>query len=380
MQGFLSLQARLSLDDDGAPGNTAVSIVAAGGVGESFAIFEYAADANDVTQTTDMTLLATYAMNNNSTLSVNYKLFETAQQAIDNTSTGLATSSGVIADIASAVTGTFSTAATAQAKVVNGFKDFDGAGDTAADLNVITAADLDGTGPFVFPATVTSFDDTDLVTGAATVTFSGNFSFGEFTYGTATWGYDEDGVFTATNATENTDGTVETAYAAGTFSVDLTDVDAVVDAALKGSYTAVLEGVTTGVTAPVTAVGAFSEASGTITYDTTSVTVPYLSTFSDLNQKVYLVNSSSVAASYTTSFTTEAGITASAGTKATGTIPANSMMTIKATDLVVLTGGTRTAATIEVEAVGTAIVATTQVVNKSTGGTDTVSLAVSNKF
>jgi hypothetical protein len=50
------------------------------------------------------------------------------------------------------------------------------------------------------------------------------------------------------------------------------------------------------------------------------------------------------------------------------------MVSIKATDLVTLTGKTRTSAIIEIEAQDTAITATSQTVNLTNGGTDTVSL------
>jgi len=353
--------------------NTEVTAVSAGGVGESYAIFEIAADNVDILQTTDLYLFATYAMTNNSTMSTTYKLFETAQQAIDNVSAGLSTSNGVIAKIESAITGTFGAAETVTATVADEFKKFGGAASTT--LNNIDVADLDDTTEtYLFPDTATAFDDTDLATGAATLTFAGDFSFGEFTFGGSSWGYDVDGVFTATAATENEDGSVEVAYAAGSLETTTTDVDATVDAANKGSYTVVLDGVAVTAVTPVNAIGSFSEASGTIIYDTTSITVPYLTTYSSYNQRIYIVNSGTQDASYTTSFTSEDGVTATAGAMASGVVPAGEMVSIKATDLVTLTGKTRTSAIIEIEAQDTAITATSQTVNLTNGGTDTVSL------
>jgi len=366
-------------DDDATTGggdtgnNTEVTAVSAGGVGETYAIFEIAADNIDILQTTDLYLFATYAMNNNSTLSTTYKLFETAQQAIDNVSSGLSTSNGVIGKIESALTGTFGDAQTVTATVADEFKKFGGAASTT--LNNIDVADLDDTSEsYLFPDTTTAFDDTNLATGSATLTFSGDFSFGEFTFGGSSWGYDEDGVFTATAATENDDGTVEVAYAASSLVVNTTDVDATVDAANKGSYSVVLADLAvTGVT-PANAIGDYSEASGTIIYDTTSISVPYLTTFSGYNQRIYIVNSGTQDATYTTTFTSEDGVTATAGSMATGVVPAGEMLAIKATDLVTLTGKTRTSAVIEIEAQDTAIVATSQTVNLFDGGTDTVAL------
>ncbi|MBC3764934.1 hypothetical protein [Neptunicella marina] len=354
--------------------NANVTSVSAGGVGESYAIFEFAADAGDVAQGDTMTLTATYAMENNKTLSATYKLFETAQQAIDNTTNGLAKSDGVIATIKSALTGTFGDAQKVTATVADEFKKFNGSASTT--LNSIDIADLDDTDDtYVMPDTTASFDDTDLATGSAKLTFSGDFSFGEFTFGGASWGYDEDGEFDGTSATLNDDGTVEVAYGAQDLVVSTTDVDAEVDAALKGSYTVKLSGVAvTGVANPVNAIGTFTEGSGSIVYDTTTIQVPYLTTYSGYNQRLYIVNTGSQDAAYSTSFKSEDGVTTTAGTQASGVVPAGEMVAIKATDLVTISGATRTSATIEIEAQGTSVVATSQTVNKSTGTTDTVAL------
>ena len=357
--------------------NTAVTLVSAGGVGESFAVFELAADAASVTAATDITLDATYGMTDGATLSVKYRLFETAQDAVNAVTDGLATENGTIASISSVVTGTFSTAATAQAKVASQFKDFDGAGDTTADLNVIQGTALvDITPQATIPDGATAFNGASLGFGAAEVTFSGDFSFGTFTFNASTWSVDSDGDTIVTgSAVENNDGTVTVDYAASNFSVDLDDTDGVNDVAQKGSYTATVSGViATGVTTPSTTISGFSSTSGTITYDTTTINIPYLTTFSSYNQRIYIINNSGQDASYTTTFVTEAGTVATDGSKVAGTVAKNSMLVIKATDLVSLTGTTRTSATIEIEAQGVSIAATSQTVNLSDGSTDTVDL------
>jgi len=118
-----------------------------------------------------------------------------------------------------------------------------------------------------------------------------------------------------------------------------------------------------------------SKVFGSVSHDGTTVQLPYLTTFADYNQRLVLVNRGTGAATYSiSSFQTEAGTTAVAGTKATGTIPAGSSVVAKVTDIVTLTGGTRAAATLSVVAPSSNVsVATTQV-NKSSGATDTVSL------
>jgi hypothetical protein len=113
---------------------------------------------------------------------------------------------------------------------------------------------------------------------------------------------------------------------------------------------------------------------GSVVYDTTSINVPYLTTFSGYNQRIYLLNTSSTPANYTTTFSSETGVTATAGTAATGTVPGKSLLTIKATDMVTLVGATRTTAVIEVETADGNISATTQTVTKGDGSTDTTVL------
>jgi hypothetical protein len=113
---------------------------------------------------------------------------------------------------------------------------------------------------------------------------------------------------------------------------------------------------------------------GTITRDGSTVDIPYITTFADYNQRIILVNRSSADAGYTIAFTPEAGVTAAGGTAATGTMPANSTLVLKATDVVTITGGTRTAGQIQIVATtGNIDVATTQV-NLSDGSTDTLAL------
>lgn len=120
---------------------------------------------------------------------------------------------------------------------------------------------------------------------------------------------------------------------------------------------------------------------GTITRNGATVQVPYLTTNAGLNQKVVLVNRGSSDTTYSVSFTTEAGVTAAAGTAATGTLKAKSTTVLKATDLVTLTGGSRTAATIVALAPASSMDAATQTVvtdsaSVSFGSNDTVNLDV----
>lgn len=124
-----------------------------------------------------------------------------------------------------------------------------------------------------------------------------------------------------------------------------------------------------------------SKALASIVRNGATAQVPYLTTNAGLNQKVVLVNRGASATTYSVTFTPESGVTATAGTAATGTLAAKQTKVLKATDLVTLTGGTRTAATVVVLApVGNIDAATQTVVTDpasvSFGSNDTVNLDV----
>ena len=111
---------------------------------------------------------------------------------------------------------------------------------------------------------------------------------------------------------------------------------------------------------------------GGITRDGVNVHVPYLTTFGAYNQRIVMRNRGASAAGYSMSFATEEGVTATAGDAATGTLPANSVTVVRARDAVTISGGSRVAASINVEASSGVIQIATVQVNTSTGSTDTV--------
>ena len=112
---------------------------------------------------------------------------------------------------------------------------------------------------------------------------------------------------------------------------------------------------------------------GRIMRDGTTVRLPFLTTYSAYNQRLVIVNRGN-AAMYTISFTPEEGVMAVPGSDAGGTLAANSTTVINLADgdLVTLSGKTRTAGTLIVEAEPTMIDVATTLVNIATGTTDTV--------
>lgn len=202
----------------------------------------------------------------------------------------------------------------------------------------------------------------------SSVVITGDFSVG-------TWGIDAD----ADNCAAPTAGTINTGKT--TFTTTLTALNAeetlcnTVDGTAlipKGSYTAT-------VSFAEIANAAFTIADATpnfgeIDYNGASAQVSYITTFSDYNQRFYIVNRSNADADYIFTFITESGATATDGTAATGTVPAGEVVSLKSSDVVTLTGKTRTAATLYVDGDKTKIDVTTQTVNTTNGGTDTVPL------
>lgn len=112
---------------------------------------------------------------------------------------------------------------------------------------------------------------------------------------------------------------------------------------------------------------------GRIMRDGTTVRLPFLTTYSKYNQRLVIVNRGN-AALYAISFTPEEGVTAVPGSDAGGTLAANSTKVINIADgnLVTISGKTRTAGTLIVEAESTMIDVATTLVNIETGTTDTV--------
>ena len=111
---------------------------------------------------------------------------------------------------------------------------------------------------------------------------------------------------------------------------------------------------------------------GSVIRNGTTDNINYLTTFSSYNQRVYITNRALVDATYAFTFQTEDGVTATAGTAATGTSKAGTVLALKASDIVTLTGKTRTAATLSIVGAAAVFDISTQQVNLSNGATDTI--------
>jgi hypothetical protein len=299
-----------------------------------------------------------------------YALYETATAAANQTPASTLKSKCVdFTELASANSGLFAVAIDNTSTVASGFTEFEASGISASTATVgyIDTDLLVGTSVFTPAGVAVTAEDliavTDGTDNQQDLVFVGDMSFGTWTLHLDADDCDAAAPVAITNTTAM-GGLVEdldpATLTAGEWyvcvAVDGTEV------INKSSYDVTL------------AEAALTDDLGDINYDTTSIEVPYLTTFADYNQRLYIVNSGSTAAEYSITFVAEAGTTATPGTAATGTVPAGEMIALRASDVVTLTGRTRTSAVIEVEGVDRDIQAATQTVNLSTGATDTVVL------
>jgi len=341
------------------------SISQGGDAGDAFVIFEVAA-TTDVTNIEQVYLDAAYAISaDGDVLSISYALYNDAPDAVSQ-ATALSSAEGDIAKVGTGATGIFVAPLDLVATVASEFKAFETSNGGAVSTTLGTVGSID-TSLSVLGNTVNPDGSTtvaaDIVTATQSVAVTGDFSFGSWSLATD-----------ATCASLGS-GTLTLNTAKNLATIDYADINTGSEflcvqldgseVANKSAYTASLS------------VDLLEDDFGSVKYDTTAIEIPYLTTFSSYNQRIYLVNNSATEAAYSTTFVSENGVTATPSSSSTGLIPANGMIALKATDLVTLDGKTRTAATIEVEAVGGTITATMQTI--ANGGTDTVVLTSQNK-
>ncbi|MBN7820442.1 hypothetical protein [Bowmanella yangjiangensis] len=342
--------------------------VSSGGDGESFVIFEITGDNGgtpvELPAATVVTLSAAdYAISTTATNTVTYALYESAANAVNQTAgTALSTRSEAMTSTASASTGTFTVPGEVTATVGSKFLKFVDPADSSKTVTEIAVGAVDAskllkTGTFLTPAGAAVVVG-DLYTTPQDITFAGDFSFGTWTTDSAA-----DCSNAGTAVTLNSTKTAATAanVALGAVSYLCVDNGTKKQTMNKGSYSATLS-----------AKPKLTNTVGKIVYNTTTVEVPYVTTFSAYNQRVYIVNNGVVPATYSMTFTSENGVVATALGASSGSVPAGEMVALKVTDLVDIAGKTRTSAIIEIEAEDEDVMVSSQTVNLSTGGTDTV--------
>jgi len=346
-----------------------------GGDDEIFAIYQMTTDAdtNDIDTTDVWTLtVAKFDLDPTVTATIKYSMYETVSNAATETAPLATKTANVAQFISGAVLANVVEATNVTATVASGFTSFDNTADgdlgdgTLASLGKVDPADVILTAAGAANATLTIAGATsaaaDYITAAQTITVTGDVSVGVFT--SQTTAACAGTAIACVAATDNGSCTIaSTATAVEQYvCVQLAAITAGTTLA-KGAYT-IGFATETGLDGSL----------GSVIYDTTSVEIPYITTYEGYNQRIFLDNRGATAAYYSTTFTTEDGVTAVSGASGTGTLAAGEMTTVRASDLVTFTGGTRGTATIEVEAQTTSLKVTTQIVDIGTGMTDTILL------
>jgi hypothetical protein len=340
------------------------SLSQGGGSQDNFVIFELGAPASgSILASAIATMSAeTYDVNATGSSSISYALYETAANAVNQTGALVSDTAG-FTNIVTASTGDFVTAGTATALVAGGFTTFAANAPqvtgSLAQLGRITAGDILNSSPL--KADLAAVLVADLLGVANTVTLTGDVTNGAFNLAT-----NADCLAGAVNFVKVT-GNASALSAAINLVVTpnwwvCVDMAAVTTSIEKGSYTVTL------------GTDALTNTVGSVVYDTTTVDIPYVTTYTGYNQRFFINNTGTTDAFYTATFDTEASVTATAGTAATGTALAGEITTIRANDMVTFTGGSRGAATIEIEAQTGSIDLTTQIIDLDMGTTDTLVL------
>lgn len=360
------------LDDTGAPiGAGLEAVLSQGGEGENFAVYEVAAPAGVDIESDFQVVIegAEYLVNPAGASSISVSTYDDAGDAVNQVDP-LFSDSKAFTNVASVVTGDISNPRTSVATVGSNFLAFQVTTGGALNSTTGRVGELD-VADYLAPGT--SYDNEGNIVGLGDVleTTTSVAVYGDFSFGT--WYLSADNCTTATEALEIND------------DEDVATSDSFDTTALGGKYDVCVSVPALNSAGPFNTInkGSYSiellddeieNDIGAIVYNTVSVEVPYITTFSDYNQRLYIVNNGRQDALYTMAFTAEDGTTVTPGAASTGTIPAGEMVALKATDVVVLTGKTRVSAVIEIEAEDADITAASQSVNLETGGTDTVVL------
>ncbi|HIG43386.1 MAG TPA: hypothetical protein EYQ14_23040 [Gammaproteobacteria bacterium] len=365
----------------GATADPMDAIAQGGQVGTSSVIFTTTA-TNAVDQSDVFTFAtANYGWDATSAATITSGIYEALSDATNQTNVIVtANATMLVGAQGSVVVSTPVNSITAQVQTL--FTTFDLNGNAAsysADLGEILATTASATNGARDHLTLVVHALADSVTaGAATslTTISGDFSFGS-------WSVSDDDCVTATvpitvaaltlNAAMDTATVPAANFATGTGASLCVTLDATAGevAPVASAYTASLA-LTSADATFIAPLAAQSGSFGGIAHNGTTVELPYLTTFEDYNQRLVIVNRGSTDAGYTTTFTSEADATATAGTAASGTVAAGTTMSIKVSDMVTMTGKTRTAGTLVIVAPDASVSVATNQVNLSDGSTDTV--------
>ncbi|MBO7004632.1 MAG: hypothetical protein JJ854_02125 [Pseudomonadales bacterium] len=357
-----------------APGGATISnveVALGGSAGDDFVIFEVTAGTTGVPLNTQVTFTPAVAVSGSAGVAMN--VYETLVQA-NETRNELASASGTFV-VAALGLSTTATPANQVAEVASDFTLFATLGGGTTDDGTLGSInwDLATAAEAAEPTTGGALVTGDIINAAtSTVTLLGDTSFGDWYLDDTACTGKATGEIDLVEAADGLSAAPATAGVAGLKAAHIVCVEMDGDEVInEGPYSVSFDW--TPAAGTVTPAEDTEDVVGAISRNGTTVQIPYITTFTDYNQRVVLVNRSSNPAEYSISFTTEAGTTATPGDAASGEIPANSVLSLKAVDVVTITGDrTRTAATVTIVAPSTVIDVATNQVNTTDGSTDTV--------
>jgi len=347
---------------------TATSVAQGGADGDSFVVFDVTSNtAAAITQASLINFTPNVAASG--TAAVTMTVYETLTGAVNQTDS-LYSISGTYASFGEGLD-VNSNAGAATAEVSTDFLQFTGSS-VSEDIGDFILG-VDGTSTNMNTGNTVAAITEMLTIGSTDITLTGDVSFGDWYIDETAGGCAIGGL--VVDLVEDTD-TFDNATANGTGLLQGTQYNLCVDVdgtevINESAYSLTFEWDTG--TRPTPAADQ-TISMGAISRNGTTVQIPYLTTFADYNQRLVVVNRGASDADYSITFTTEGDTTATAGTAATGTVPAGEVLSLKATDIVSLSGRTRTAATLIVVAPSANIDVATNQVNLSDGSTDTVVL------
>ena len=365
-------------DDDGNVDSPGITLQLEGGgtVGDDHVVYSAPAGAVvDLNATVSAYLHDVLAILPNTRGDVAMSVHLRAGAALRSGATGLSAKSKTAVTTATSLTTTVPTSAPVTASVASGFTQLSALGTRGPNLPQPIGSVVVGLGPtmgiHVKAADGETVQDvSDVVIPArSSMKFSGQFSIGAFALSS-------DGCATtlarslvlSASETEATAASVE----AGTRTLCITVPASNTMPVPAGMYSAEVD------YAPL-ANAAFPPADlaetviGRIRRSGVEVQIPFLTTQPEYEQHVIIVNRSARPVDYTFTFTPFGDdVTVTPGGMSEGRVPARTQMVMKATDVVSLTGGVETSASLSVVASAGGIDVMTQQVNVETGDTDTV--------
>lgn len=377
-----------------------VTGVAAGGVGNvngdgtNVINFSITAPAVGIPNTATITVPGARSITSASDVTCSYSLYDTPSQAANGGSAGLITTTGprpaatFVSSIVARVSNTDRVASVTASPSFSAF--VDPAGSTASIARVwfglrsvaglapnnVQPRIADGT----VPTDLATFIGTGVLPAATSGTnhvVTGDFSLAASTGATPFNADARARVFFATNSdcTGSVTGATALTATTATFTIGATPVTGLYLCLTRNAPNLIASSTYSFQANPVSAAPTLYSVSpigpvalGSITRNGTQLQAPLAQIPAGWLSRVVLTNTGSVARSYTITAQTEAGVTATLGSAATGTIPANGTIVLNTSDIVTFAGAApRGTLNASIAAPGTQVQGLYQIVNPASG-------------